>query len=287
MRHGKPCIADYKCQIMTWSDLLICGFACLFLKWRCKLLAKLTMELNVPQELGFNVNKSSLFHGVLMEKVDEEYAKRLHENRMNPFSIYLERKSEGHFFTIATYSKEAYTEIIERFMSSEFNSFKLKHNEGALIKIKNKVLTTKNKSELMDEFYDKEADRYFNICFKTPTAFKMHGQYIFYPDIELIYRNIMNKYNTSTEGVDVYDDETLEYLLKGSRITRYNLKSVLFHMEGVRIPAFVGNITIKIDGTATMRNFARMLFRYSEYSGIGIKCSLGMGAVELRKDDGR
>ena len=59
---------------------------------------------------------------------------------------------------------------------------------------------------------------------------------------------------------------------------------ILIRFSGVRIPAFIGKITMRVDGTETMRRFVRLLLEYSEYSGIGIKCSLGMGAVRLEKE---
>lgn len=41
----------------------------------------------------------------------------------------------------------------------------------------------------------------------------------------------------------------------------------------------MGKITIKIRGTQTMTNFANMLFKFGNYSGVGIKTSIGMGAI--------
>lgn len=37
------------------------------------------------------------------------------------------------------------------------------------------------------------------------------------------------------------------------------MKSVCFYMDSVKIPAFVGKITIKLAGAQTMANFARLL----------------------------
>ncbi|MDE7432857.1 MAG: CRISPR system precrRNA processing endoribonuclease RAMP protein Cas6, partial [Lachnospiraceae bacterium] len=81
------------------------------------------------------------------------------------------------------------------------------------------------------------------------------------------------------------DEETLEQILKNTKVTKYNLQSVFFSLEGVKIPAFIGKIRIRVDGTETMQRFVRLLLEYSEYSGIGIKCSLGMGAVRLEKEE--
>lgn len=66
-----------------------------------------------------------------------------------------------------------------------------------------------------------------------------------------------------------------------AKIIRYNLRSVSFSLEGVKIPAFMGDITIKMNGTQTMANFARMLFLFGTYAGVGIKTSLGMGSIQL------
>ena len=79
------------------------------------------------------------------------------------------------------------------------------------------------------------------------------------------------------------DEETLEQLCENSQIVRYDLKSVNFFVEKVKIPAFIGKITIKLTGTKTMTNFANMLFEFGEYSGIGIKTSVGMGCIKLNE----
>ena len=82
------------------------------------------------------------------------------------------------------------------------------------------------------------------------------------------------------------DEETLEQLCENSRVMRYDLKSVPFHLEGIKIPAFIGKITIKLTGTQTLANFAHLLLQFGTYSGIGIKTAIGMGAVKIL-DEGR
>jgi len=70
-------------------------------------------------------------------------------------------------------------------------------------------------------------------------------------------------------------------------VIRYDLKSVSFSLEGVKIPSFIGKITIKLHGTDTMANFVNMLFEFGEYSGVGIKTSLGMGYMKIINEGGR
>ena len=81
--------------------------------------------------------------------------------------------------------------------------------------------------------------------------------------------------------MEMYDEDVLEELVKNSTIVNYKLNSTYFQMEGIRIPSFRGKIGIKISGTDTIAKYARFLAEFGEYSGVGIKTAMGMGAVKL------
>ena len=66
---------------------------------------------------------------------------------------------------------------------------------------------------LLDEVYDKKCSRYFEVYFLTPTAFKHDGNYIFYPDLSLIYGSLMRKYSAFSQQMTMEDKDTLEELL--------------------------------------------------------------------------
>lgn len=55
----------------------------------------------------------------------------------------------------------------------------------------------------------------------------------------------MNKYDAAVSDEVMADEDTLEQLCENARITGYDLKSVNFSLEGVRIPSFIGKLTIK------------------------------------------
>ena len=138
-------------------------------------------------------------------------------------------------------------------------------------------------SELMKQFYEESCDRYLNLQFCTPTAFKRDGKYVNYPDLRLVYGSLMRKYSAASEELDMYDEETLEELVRNSEIIRYRLQTMPFPLEKVQINGFVGNASIKIKGTETLANYIRLLCRFGEYSGVGIKTSMGMGAMQLHR----
>ena len=134
----------------------------------------------------------------------------------------------------------------------------------------------------MDRFYQNEYHRYIDLEFLTPTAFKSNGRYVILPDVRYIFQSLMNKYGVSSPDMEMYDEETLEQLVQNSNIIRYKLKSVYFPMEGIKIPSFKGELSIKVNGTATMAKYAQLLTDFGEYSGIGIKTAMGMGGVRRK-----
>lgn len=76
----------------------------------------------------------------------------------------------------------------------------------------------------------------------------------------------------------MYDEETLEELVRNSEIIRYRLQTMPFPLEKVQINGFVGNVCIKIKGTETMANYIRLLCRFGEYSGCGNQNQYGNGS---------
>ena len=81
----------------------------------------------------------------------------------------------------------------------------------------------------------------------------------------------------------IFSEELVEEFEQYTEITDYKLRSVRFSMEGVKIPSFVGECTIRIRGPQQMVNVAHMLAHFGEFSGVGIKTGLGMGALSVRE----
>ena len=244
------------------------------------MLAKLTMHLKTDSE-EFGYYQSSNLQGILMEQIGSDYAELMHGQGFNPYSQFL-CSENGFQWTVCTLTKEAYEHILLPLSSSDFSSFLVK-KKNIQVKITGKELSTVSRKALTEEFYLSDGGRYLTLEFKAPTAFKQRGRYINYPDIRLLFQSMMNKYGASSYEMDMFDEETLEQLARNTIVTGYKLHSVMFPMEGIRIPAFMGNITIRISGPGTMANYARMLARFGEYSGDGIKTGMGMGAVRIRE----
>ena len=135
--------------------------------------------------------------------------------------------------------------------------------------------------QLMDEFYADSFSKYVNLEFVTPTSFKSSGRYVVLPELRYIFQSMMHKYGAAIADSQLPDEDMLRQLIACSSISQYRLRSTAFPLEGVKIPSFKGEISIKINGTVAMAKYVRLLVRFAEFSGIGIKTAIGMGGMRI------
>ncbi len=250
------------------------------------MLSELVLELETSKKI--DCRKSSVFQSILLEKSGSEYAAKMHEINLRPYSQYIfYNNSTGRvFWNVKTTSEEAFQNLIVPLQDNSFQNMKIEHDD-IFVQIINKKLKTLPLSNLFQDFYTKSTDRNIRIRFLTPTAFKQNGQYIIYPDIRLFYQSLMRKCSAVSDKFDFMDEDTLDQLVQYSKIVRYKLKSTNYPMSSVKIPAFIGEIQLKINGPALLCNFVHVLLEMGEYLGVGIKAAMGMGAIEIidRRDE--
>lgn len=236
--------------------------------------AELRMEL-ASTEITYQ--QSSNLQGVLMETIDTDYAAMLHGNQTNPYSQYLLRVGEKTIWNIRTMTEEAYDYIIRPL--SELKEIQIR-KKAITAKVVSKNIQIWESKRLLDRFYQEACPRYLELTFLTPTAFKRDGNYVYYPDLRLLYGSLMRKYSEISTQINMADEETLDELCAKSEIVRYRLQTVSFPLEKVTITGFVGKICIKVKGAETLARYIRLLFEFGEFSGVGIKTAIGMGAIK-------
>lgn len=248
------------------------------------MLARLEMKLQSEEKLDFNM--SSLFQGALMEIVDKEYAACLHEQKLNPYAQHLEFRENEIIWVITALTDEAVKRILMPFMDVKVKEFKLEHKQ-MVIRILEKKLETEEYRSLLNRTFFSECSPYITITFITPTAFKVNGNYQFYPTVHHIFRSLLKKHDSISGNTEVFSDELIQQMDDSIEVIGYKLRSLRFHLEGTKIPAFVGSITLKIKGTAQFVNLVHMLAELGTYSGVGIKTALGMGAIRITDNQSR
>lgn len=240
----------------------------------------LKIKIKVPEGEKMNWSNAGLFHGFLMEKIDTEYADKLHENGLKPYRQSVIGSKDEAIWTISTLNDEATDKIITPLLQNDLKTIEIKKKESTY-NIVEKELIQLPIDSLISKYYFSDCPHIVKIKFLTPTAFKSYNKYVFYPDISLIYKSLMRKFDAFSDQLKVENDEILEQLISRSEIIGYNLKSTAFSLEGIKIPSFFGSVTLKIHGPQPLVNLATVLLRFGEFSGVGIKSAIGMGMIEL------
>lgn len=246
------------------------------------MLTNLQIKLETEKNDRIVPQMSSSMHGILMELISPRYAAELHSEGFHPYSQYLSFEDDNVFWNINTLDAESYKNIIEPILNKECKILSLKKHDIAL-KAGEKKMVQISERQIAEKFYAENSNRYIKLRFLTPTAFKQKGKYTFYPDLRCIYQSLMMKYDAVMKNEIYFDEDVLEQLVDDSSISKYNLRSTAFHLEGVKIPSFVGWIVIRLSGTQTLANYVNMLLQFGEYSGVGIKTGIGMGAIRVEK----
>lgn len=251
------------------------------------MIARLEMKLSGEFLNDGICQLSSLMQGIMMDYLEPDYAEYLHRQQLRPYNQYLCRRNGGVYWIIQTLEEQAKHNIIDKFLDSNVTVLNSTYKNKS-VTISEKHLTQTDYDDLLKQYYihgifDTTGNRIFHIRFLTPTSFKQNGQYVIFPSVKLFFQSLMKKYDAFSNDHSCFDEEVLEHYEKYAFITKYDLKSTYFSLEGVKIPSFCGEITIKINGPAAMVNLADMLLQYGSFSGIGIKTAIGMGAITVKE----
>jgi len=248
------------------------------------MLSAVKLLLEPEGEEKCNSNMATLFHGALMEIINSNYAGHLHRSGLKPFSQFVTCEEGGRrcLWTVNFLTEQARQEIGEKLLAAGMTGLLLK-DKGLRLDVREKrEIEPVSYRELTQKFYlDEAPQRKIRVSFLTPCSFKSAGRYVIFPDLHLIYQSLMNKYDAFADEFSLKSPEALRHLSGHTRIKGYSLRSVNYHLEGVKIPSFIGRLDLVIRGPETMVSLANLLLTFGEWSGIGIKTALGMGAISI------
>lgn len=246
------------------------------------MLTKVEIKLNPPDNLLINPSMGSLFQGVIMQHISESVADQLHQEGLRPYSQHLriDRDTNTPIWCINGLNKKAWEEIILPMLQND--TITLSHN-GCTIELQEKNIKQISYQQLADQAFTtaSPADG-FNLQILTPTSFKNNGQYAIYPEIKSIYLSLQRRWQTHAPNISLEHDNLIQELTDHTWIANYKLQMTKFYLEQTRIPAFQGSLRLAIKGPDMIRRIAALLVEYANWSGIGIKTAIGMGAVRTQ-----
>jgi len=250
------------------------------------LIARIQLDLTTKSDIKLGNYLGSLFQGVLMELISPEYADELHISSLHPYSQYVRKTEKGLTWTVNTLDSNSRSQIIGALSNINLTDLTLRQKEAAF-HISGRKIEETTYDDLLNRYYMGEpCPPYVSIDFLTPTSFKSNGKYVIFPTSQLILKSLAKKYDNSSTCSKVCDELLFDYINENTEIIEYSLRSTKFSMEGITIPSFIGSVKLKCTGNRKFRSLVNMLLKFGEYSGAGIKNSMGMGAIKVRDQGG-
>lgn len=249
-------------------------------------ITSLTLEMHPSQKMSVEDTASlgPFLQGVLMEHVSESYAEHLHNLPFNPYSQYCfkDNDSGNMVWKINTLSEAASEEIV--FPLSKLDEVSLKKFDTPLL-VEKRNIEIINLKQLTDSIYEDQDCKKIRLSFVTPTSFRSNKSYAIMPSVRLIFQNLLMHYGQVYAGSKEIDQGAIDGICANSVISSYSLRSRYFEnaaSKGLLIPGFVGGITLSQRSKSPITGLTRMLARFGEYAGVGIKTSMGMGGMRCQ-----
>lgn len=238
------------------------------------------IELELPPNEKINNSMGSVMHGVLMETISPKMAAHFHEENLRPFSqcVYFDKEKHKSVWRIGILNAVAYDSII----------LPLLERKNIFVKQKGYKINLRENRILLDTSYEKLADEIFpnsqiprgaDFTFMTATSFKRAGNYVIFPENFLIVQSLLQRWNIFSPYMKIEDNNLAEKLANFCKISRYDLHSGKFSLEKKNITGFVGKISVSFFGNDMVNKILALLTNFAQFSGVGVKTALGMGAI--------
>ncbi|MDI3313988.1 MAG: CRISPR-associated endoribonuclease Cas6 [Mycobacterium sp.] len=240
----------------------------------------LALQLDMPVDRVQAGRLGPHLQGVLMESIASDYAQTLHSSRVNPYSQWaLGRAGTLLEWQVSTLTDEANTHIVQPLTQDSFSGFRIRAT-GLSATVTGRTLEHLQLSELWRTFYAPPEAYRFRVCFLTPTAFKQAGEYVFWPDPRLVFQRLSMKYSAIVDDEEP-DEGLVDEFGRAIRLTSFRVASQRFAIGTAGVPGFTGSAMFTVKGADCFVSYVTALLRFGEFSGCGIKSSLGMGAIRV------
>ena len=240
--------------------------------------------LELPKNEKIHQAMGSILQGALMEIIGSESAKKLHDEGMRPYSqyVYFDKNKNSPIWCVNVLNDWACEKILSPLMTQQQIFLRHKNYRVNLLKC----------NIVLEESYEYMAERFMNnnapiskgveMEFITTASFHRDGRNVIFPEIYLIIQSLLNRWNSFSD-LFLVEGENLPQVLSNFFIVKeYDFHSQLFLLEHQKIEGFCGRMIANFEGDSTTNRLLGLLLEYANYTGIGIKTALGMGAVKTK-----
>lgn len=217
-------------------------------------------------------------YGWLAERLPQDTADRLHEPGAHPLtqSLWYDRDRQRNIWTLNLLDEAAGAQIGALLCNTREISL---HN--VCLQMEPLMRTPIEDAERL-LFAGRQAPvRRAKLWFRTPCAFKQAGRYTVYPQEYLLLQSLVQHWNAAFPEYELSDPDALEAVLRGLRIISYDLHTAVYPLKGARIPGFMGSAVVDAKLALPLLELWNTLLCFADHGGVGIKTTLGMGAVHV------
>lgn len=247
-----------------------------------------TFDITVKFENNLPIHQSmgSVFHGIIMQHIDTNYATELHRSQVHPYRqfIFLDERTKSYIWRIITFTKTCESQM--RLMIQALPESVYVRQKQVYLKILYISASTTSHDALCELILGPNLDEPANIqelqlIFKTSTSFKSQNAYQPFPDLERIFQSLLKRWNTFSNSYTFTAPDLAKQLCQATTLVDYQVKFKPYRVEKTQIPAFIGHYTVRFKKNHSLAPLAMLLLFYSQFTGVGIKTSLGMGGIHV------
>ena len=241
------------------------------------MIEQLQFTLTPPEGTRIPPAGAYRLYGWLMAQLPPQLGDVLHEQGEHPIahSLHFSRQEQALLWTVNLLNdsvREAVLPILE-------NTTHIPLHEGTLSAALTGRRQVSSPIELLQNGRACGANR-ARLTFLSPCAFKQNGRYTIFPQESLLLQSLVLHWNSAFPELSITDPDALHALAQGLRTVDYDLRTTRYALKTVRIPAFVGSVTLDAHLAPPLLELWNALLCFAPYGGIGIKTTLGMGGTD-------
>lgn len=225
--------------------------------------------------------RGALMHGLLMEQAGGDH---LHEgtNSIRPYTQSIKPTQGNRWLWTVNLLDSERAKSISDWLEALPRQLFVKHYNLELLPVKCILSEDSKYSDLIEQSFLEEPEKFITVNFSSPTAFKRagNGNYWLWPEPRLLAQSSLNRWNAFSDGGTFEDRELLEDIAQQVHVQSYDLRSVNVSMDGIAFCGSVGRVSMNIHRNKAVRQMFGLLCAYARYSGVGIKTAMGLGATD-------
>lgn len=245
------------------------------------MLKQYIITLKYNSKILKNDTLSYFLYASLLSYVDRSDGDLLHQDGYTPITGYVTFDEENDniiwHVTLFGIAIEWFEDILS---ANKF--YKIKKYD-VILKVINIDIGETYTAQQFFNYAIEENCRNITLVFDSATSFKSKGKYQNIPSLTLILNSLVNKWNTCFKDFIIEDEDNsgIDTIIAGLTCIDYNIYQENFKLKGNYISGFSGYMKIRLDLKGFHLDLAKALLFFSQYSGVGIKTTLGMGGVSV------